>query len=162
MIYNWSWRRRRTLILQFFNHHDTTNLQKEVKWKVKFSQDKHKPDKPPKKSTPNFLTCLTNSAAGRHCEEAGTPPHETNPYFYLLHCQGRRTICLLGLDTQFIVLLEKWDTCGDHGMAKMSSLSHYDTKTLFVIEPFVGLAIRAPTKIQKTLFVIEPFCWLGP
>jgi hypothetical protein len=35
-----------------------------------------------------------------------------------LHCQGRRTICLLELDTQFIVLLEKWDTCGDHGMAK--------------------------------------------
>jgi len=64
-----------------------------------------------KKSTPIFLTSLTNSAvvaAGRHCEEAGTPPHETNPYFYLLHCQRRRrTTCLLGLDTQFIVLLEK-------------------------------------------------------
>jgi len=39
--------------------------------------------------------------------------------------------------------------------------SHQDTKTLFVIETLVGLALEAPIKIRNTLFVIETFVGLA-
>jgi hypothetical protein len=39
--------------------------------------------------------------------------------------------------------------------------SHQDTKTLFVIETFIGLALEAPIKIWNTLFVIETFVGLA-
>jgi hypothetical protein len=129
------------------------------KWNGKWSfpQHKHKPDKPKtKQKVLQFFWLLWQILLlllADTVRKLGPPPHETNPCFYLLHCQRRRTTCLLGLDTQFIVLLAKWDTCGDHGMAKCCLSPTKIQKPYFVIESFVGLAIRSSHQDTK-----NPIC----